>query len=775
MNSSAMMRWASLFVCTVGAVALAGCDDEWTGYERVPGGVALSVLSSEPKHVSGGDARIAVKAPPGLLDRLMLTLNGQPVTTPMARTATGLEGVVSGMVNGKNLLEVRARHDRSGRARDSLVLTNYPVTGPMFTGPHQHPFICRAQESGLGQPLIDSAVGPGHPVFASGSTEPAGYSRNCSIATRIAYLYFNGSLFKPFDAATGYSTPPADMARTTVKGASVPFVLRVEAGTINRFLYTIATLAPFPAPAHAPGQFDASVWNGKLVYWLRGGVGIGHQQGTAMWFNGALNSGERLVMPRILAQGYAVLASSGNESGVHYNMRLAEETAMMSKEHFIEAYGKPRFTIGLGGSGGAVQQYAFAQNRPGLLDAGIPIQSFPDMVTQTIPIADCPLLGQYFKDEVALDPGSPWAAWSRQSVIVGMHGSDTVTNVLTGTAGTTECINGWHGAIPTVLNPLYKAARYDAAAALYRYPADAFSSVKWTHWNDLANIYGTDSAGFAPVSVDNVGVQYGLAALKQGQIDAAEFLRINACVGGWKQQRDFLAWEVTADPFDARNMLRSPTCRDPAGTPAARTSADLSAIRAAFTSGHVFTGRRLGIPMIDLRPYLEPELDMHNARQAFSVRARLADARRGQERRQVIWFAGSASSVLGSAVDALALLDAYLSSGTAPSGFTDKCVDAQGSLIAAGPSVWDGIMNDKPSGACSTAYPVYSSPRMVAGESIKGDIFKCWLKPVQSALLDGTYPATLQMTPQQKEWLARIFPDGVCDYRLGGQGRPAGW
>ncbi len=773
MKQSGITRRTLSAACAAAAVVLGGCVIAW-GDDDPDGEVVLSVLSSAPEHVTGGDARIEIKAPPDMLDGLAIWLNGKPVTPTMTRTGERVEGVLSGLVPGKNLLEVRPSSGGAKSPSDSLVLINHPLTGPLITGPHQQPFVCRTQESGLGQPLVDSATGPGHPVFAAGGAQPVGYSKQCGIATRIGYFYFTGSGFKPFDPATGYGAPPADMARTPVGGASVPFVVRVEAGTINRFLYTIATLAPFAAPVGAPAQFDRSAWNGKLVYWLRGGVGIGHQQGTAMWFNGGLSGTEREVMPRILAQGYAVATSSGNETGVHYNMRLAEETAMMTKERFIEAYGKPRFTIGLGGSGGAVQQYAFAQNRPGLLDAGIPVQSYPDMVTQTIPISDCPLLSQYFRDEVALDPASQWARWSRQSVILGMNSSDTVTNVVTGTPGTTECINGWRGAMPTVINPLYKDPRYDAAAASYGYPADVFANVKWTHWNDLADIYGIDGAGHAPVTVDNVGVQYGLAALAQGRIDAAEFLRINACVGGWKDQRDFVAWDANNDPFDARNMLRSPTCREPAGIPAARRAGDLAAIRAAFTSGHVFTGRRLDIPMVDLRPYLEPQLDMHNARQAFSVRARLVDARRGDAKNQVIWFSGSSASMLSSAMDALALMDRYLSGGVAPPEFTDKCVDARGALIAAGPSVWDGILNQKPAGACSVAYPVFSSPRMVAGDSIKGDTFKCWLKPVALALTDGTYPATVRFTSGQQDWLHKIFPHGVCDGGQGGQGRPAG-
>jgi hypothetical protein len=771
MTTTVMMRRLVGAAC-MAALTLVGCGANWS---EVPHGrVVISLLSSPPEYVSGGDARIEVKAPAGVLTRLRFTLNGRPVAPAMVRAGERMQGVVSGLVIGRNVLEVSLEAGHSPRLSDTIVLVNHPVTGPLFTGAQQQPFICRAQESGLGQPAVDSAAGPGHPVFAAGSIQPIGYSRHCSIATRIGYFYFTGSIFKPFDPATGYSAPPADAAHTMVNGVNAPFVVRVEAGTINRFLYTIATLAPFAAPASAPQQFDQTVWNGKLVYWMRGGVGIGHQQGTAMWFNGGLGSAERLLMPKVLAQGYAVVTSSGNETGVHYNMRLAEETAMMTKERFIEAYGKPRFTIGLGASGGAVQQYAFAQNRPGLLDGGIPIQSYPDMVTQTIPISDCPLLSQYFRDEIALDPATPWATWSRRRLIEGMNGSDTVPNVLTGTPGTTECINGWRGAMPTVINPWYKDPRYDAAAASYGYPADAFANVKWTHWNDLANLYGVDSAGFAPISVDNVGVQYGLAALAQGKIDAAEFLRINACVGGWKAQRDFVPWDARNDPFDSRNMLRSASCRDPAGMPSTRRAADPTAIRMAFTSGHVFTGRHLTIPVIDLRPYLEPELDMHNARQAFSVRARLLDAHRGGARNQVIWFTGSAASLLDSAVDALGVMDRYLSSRTAPPEFSDKCVDARGVLIAAGPGVWDGVLNTQPVGACTAAYPTYASPRMVAGESIKGDTFKCWLKPVGVALNDGTYSGGVQFTRQQQEWLGRIFPEGVCDYRLGGQGRPVG-
>jgi hypothetical protein len=759
-----MLRSKHAYACLAGAFLLAGCGSGGSDNEA-DGGVRLSVLSSSPEYVSGGDARVEVRATPGLQDKLAFWLNGEKIAPTWAVDGNRMEAVISGLVTGGNLLEVRHLRANGEGVSDALRLTNYPLTGPMFSGAQQQPFVCRSQESGLGQPLVDNQDGIGHPVFSAPGNTLVGYSKYCAIAPHILYVYYTGDGFKPFDPATGYTTPPPDLKTANVNGASVPFVVRVEAGSINRFLYTIAMLAPAPA-------FDQSAWNRKLVYWLRGGVGIGHQQGTAMWFNDGLSGAERLLMPRLLAQGYAVASSSGNDTGVHYNMRLAEETAMMTKEHFIEAYGRPRFTIGIGGSGGAVQQYAFAQNRPGLLDGGIPIESFPDMITQTIPISDCPLLGQYLADEVALDPASRWATWSNHTLVEGMNASDTVLNPLSGKPGSSECLTGWRTAIPTVLNPKYKDPRYDLVARAYGYPATVFANVKWTHWNDLANIYGVDSLGYAPIPIDNVGVQYGLGALASGRITVAEFLRINACVGGWKNQADFQEWTPGTDPYDGRNIMRSADCREPGGTPAPRRAGDVAAMRAAYASGHVFTGQRLDIPMIDLRPYLEPELNMHNSRQSFSVRARLLSANARAANRQVIWFTGSDASLLGQILEALAVVDRYVSSGSKPLEFVDKCTDASGAAIASGRAAWDGIFDTKAPGACTLAYPTFTSARMLAGDSIKGDTFKCALKPVSSALTDGDYPLAVRFTDQETQWLHRIFPDGVCDFTKPDQGRP---
>ncbi|MBY0241259.1 MAG: hypothetical protein K2X55_18280, partial [Burkholderiaceae bacterium] len=58
--------------------------------------------------------------------------------------------------------------------------------------PQQQPFICRTQESGLGQPLIDNQDGIGHPVRDAATGQVVGYSRQCQLAPRTEYFYFNG-------------------------------------------------------------------------------------------------------------------------------------------------------------------------------------------------------------------------------------------------------------------------------------------------------------------------------------------------------------------------------------------------------------------------------------------------------------------------------------------------------------------------------------------------------------------------------------------------------
>jgi hypothetical protein len=92
---------------------------------------------------------------------------------------------------------------------------------------------------------------------------------------------------------------------------------------------------------------------------------------------------------------------------------------------------------------------------------------------------------------------------------------------------------------------------------------------------------------------------------------------------------------------------------------------------------------------------------------------------------------------------------------------------------ARGPDVWDGILDDDPPGPGTIAFPPFSSPRMVAGGDIKGDIFKTYLIPVEDAIAGGFYDPVV-LTPEQIERLKEIFLTGVADYSQGCVGRPEG-
>src|SRR5262244_3002770 len=150
-----------------------------------------------------------------------------------------------------------------------------------------------------------------------------------------------------------------------------------------------------------------------------------------------------------LSLGYAVIYSTGNRTGVHYNLQVGGETALMVKETFIKRHGVPLYTVGVGGSGGGIQQYIYGQNHPGLLDAAIPQYSYPDMVTQTIHVGDCELLERY------MDRNPRWAKWDERTALIGMNASDTVANPYTGKPGSDECVNGWRGLTPLTMNPLW--------------------------------------------------------------------------------------------------------------------------------------------------------------------------------------------------------------------------------------------------------------------------------------------------------------------------------
>ncbi len=745
----------------------------------------IRILSSEPGQVSGGDVRVAIDLPAGHLNSLLL-LNGDLVVSGLSRQGDKVEGLIDGLNPGENSLRVWHFRFHEGRFfldnGGAVTLVNHPITGPIFSGPQQQPFVCSVQaEFGI-QPHVDSSSPPGFRVYGE-QGEVVGYSTNCSIDSFVTYHYrtTDGS----WADWPGNGDIPEDLATTmTIEGEEVEFVVRLERGTINRFIYSYAMLVD---PASIGGEnpdWDTSRWNGRLLYQFQGGVGIGHTQGR--WSQGnALNADA-------LGLGHAVAYSTGNRTGEHYNLQVGGETALMTKEHFVKRYGAPLYTVGLGGSGGGIQQYVYGQNHPGLLDAAIPQRSYPDMVTQTIHVGDCELLEHYMD---VTDGANPfWQTTTNRSWLVGLNATDLLGNPfrdaqlafgLGAAPGMTECVPAWRGLSPLALNPHFGQARH----AEHWEPLSDIFEIEWTHMDDLRNIYGVDEGGFARRAVDNVGVQYGLRAFVEGAIDAEQFIHLNWHAGGWKPSAEtvqegfpFLG-DPTPDNFDPwsrRNMMLSD-----GNTPAPRHEGNLEAIGALYESGMVFRGQ-IDIPVLDIRDWLEPILDMHNSHQSFAVRQRILNEM-GQADHHLVWFAGIGDPPFqigqwNMTLLALEVIDEWMLNildnpeaglfANRPYEAVDACFDEVGNVIAAGDDVWSGILDEDSAGPCTQAFPTFTTSRIEAGGPITGDVFKCQLKSLDTALADGTYGGHV-LTAEQVDLLHQIFPDGVCDYSQPDAGRSA--
>src|SRR5215216_5693119 len=209
-------RWSRPLAAIAMVVTLAGPAATAAGQPKPPAGqqFVLSVLSSRPDQVSGGDALVRVDVPRTVpLQQVTVTRNGEDVTAAFAPTPDGraLQGLVSGFKLGRNELAVRAHGEAPGRPDPaSLEIVNHPIEGPIFSGQHQQPFVCttaRATFDGrklLGQPLVDNQDHFGIPVAAetaegdypqaprgypTAAAEIVGWSANCSADTRYGYVY----------------------------------------------------------------------------------------------------------------------------------------------------------------------------------------------------------------------------------------------------------------------------------------------------------------------------------------------------------------------------------------------------------------------------------------------------------------------------------------------------------------------------------------------------------------------------------------------------------
>ena len=643
---------------------------------------------------------------------------------------------------------------------------------PLFSVENDYPFLCATERSGLGQPIVDNQEQVGIAVYAvdekgNKTDELLGYSKDCTIPTKIQYFVKDDEL-KGFRKVEDKALVSKDVSK----------LIRVETGTINRFIYVLALPV---SKADEPDQFDTGKWNKRLMYRFKGGVGIGHKQGHVGISKLLYEHEEQLE------QGYALAFSTGTQTSNHYDIWLSEDTALRVKRQFASSYGKPLYTVGIGGSGGAIQQYLLSQNRPGILDAAIPLYSYPDMVTQVSYALDCELMEYYFDVTSEQDK---WQHWPNRSFVEGnnaLQGFDNRYGNLQGIAGilngdftllpdgASQCTNGWRGPAQHINNP-YFFSKY------HQVSRETLLQVDWSHWGNLSHYYGTHNNGFGKRFWDNQGVQYGLQSLQSDDISIKEFLGLNKYIGGWKAPVDMeneRFWHISGDDSLKRLSLWGQHNMTHNGdkTLAKRSEGSDDAIEAAYGSGLVYLGLS-NIPIIDMRHYLDHKLDMHHSLSSFTSRKRIQHAM-GHSDHQLIWMMEKDDTLsrrdLVSSLpinDALLVLDQWLINlkehpekgvvGNRPVAASDRCYDTDLNVIDSGESTWDGRWNDKPQGLCQKRFPHFSHSRLMAGDNIYTDTLKCQRIPVAQALRQGLY-GEVDMRPYKKE-LERIFPGGVCQF-----------
>jgi len=203
-----------------------------------------------------------------------------------------------------------------------------------------------------------------------------------------------------------------------------------------------------------------------------------------------------------IREGYALFANTLHHATNNCNAVLASETAMMSKERFVETHGLPDFTVSAGCSGGSYGSAQPADGVSGLFDGVLISCTFPDPLSIALSGSDGHLLSHYWSVT------DPHGFTDEQKVAVtGYKGMRAFTDAAN-QAGRTDPVPGridveryrsasWNSVVP-------EALRYD--------PIENPHGARPTVYDAAVNIYGSDrTTGFALRPFDNVRAHGSLA------------------------------------------------------------------------------------------------------------------------------------------------------------------------------------------------------------------------------------------------------------------------
>jgi hypothetical protein len=667
--------------------------------------LSIAVLSGRADLVSGGSALLAIDLPKRTdAKHVTVTLNQKKITRDFAFRQDGhFEGLVTGLKLGRNLLQATLRSGWATR----ITLTNHPSTGPLFSGPQLQPWTCQ-----------------------TGAVD-----KDCDQPPSFEYLYMSTnpakSGFQPYDP----SNPPSDVAMTTTdQGVTVPFIVRVETGYMDRDQYQIAVLfqpgKPW-SPVAPQRQFDH-----KLLILHGASCGVDFGAGTAPGTTGDPAGNYAL------GKGFMTMSTALDNSGHNCDLPLQAESLVMAKQYIVTTYGTLRYTIGTGCSGGSLAQQWIANAYPGVYQGILPTCSFPDAWSTATQFLDYHLLLAYFNTPTKWGTGVAWLPTQMDDVL---GGPDGLMNAEVSDAAQ------FHVSVPTdPCGGTTSADRYNAQTnpggircTIQDAAINVFGPEPQALWGPIEQKLGR---GFVRPPIDNVGVEYGLGALKAGQITPAQFVDLNEKIGGL---------DIDTNPI------------------AARDSASSASLARAYRSGMINEANNLGqTAIIDCRGP-NPGV-FHDAYRAFAVRARL-DAALGTHANQVIWegpvpLVADTSCELNSFI----AMDRWL--GTVerdhsrkslarkvirdkPSDVTDECWSGAGQMVS---------HSLCPAGEVN----VEGTPRTVAGDAITTDANKCQLKPLNRS----DYPG-ITFTDAQWATLQEVFATGVCDFSKPGveQQRTVPW
>ena len=649
------------------------------------GAVKIVVLSNRADLVSGGDALTRVTVPAGAdTDRVTVTVNGHRVSSLKPDGGRRLTGLLTGLRNGANVVKAVLPDGRGAR----LTITNHPSGGPVFAGRQVHPWICDNASGGNGDPT----------------------DKKCDTKPTYEYQYRAApGVFEPYDPAN----PPPDVPTTTTdQGKTVPYIVRIEHGTMDRGNYLIGVL--WDMKADRP-----TAWNHKLLIPFGASTAVHYGSGAPT----------AVTDDTALGRGFVVADNSLNVQGQNANGVVSAEAVLMLKERIIEQYGGAiRYTIGNGCSGGAIQQHLLVSMYPGLLDGIQPNCSFSDMLTTGLDVLDCHLLINYF------DNTSP-----------SMWGDEAQRAAVDGHRDSSDCA-AWEALFAGAFDPskasncnLPQDQVYDAdtnpegvRCTIPDYLVSVLGRRPKSFWGAVEKKLGH---GFGQLPLDTVGVQYGLRALRHGTISPAQFADLNAKIGS-----------ITVDDVLTPERLKAV----PAG------------VATVYRTGLIADPRQwANVPIIDLRGYSESN-EIHTSVYTYASRARL-DHVVGNHDNQIVWTFDPAAPIAPIPTPMLAakafdLMDRWLTAIEAdhrhvpkaqkvredkPADATDKCFSGDQEL---------------PASSCATVYPAYSTPRLEAGEPLRNDNVMCRLKPLRRT--------DYKVSFTKAEWaqLKQAFPTGVCDW-----------